>query len=127
MLAALVVLIMIVVTNLSALFFCCYATDYYGLWLQTFHRKDLYCLRILVRHVISLIVMVNCFLSVHCVPYVFISVFVYVEMSRSTMVWLCTLHGLLSPLLSTSHWFSICGVCPGALQLQPLCASCLER
>lgn len=48
MLAALVVLVLIAVTNFAALFYCCYATDYYGLWLQTFHRKDLYCLRILV-------------------------------------------------------------------------------
>lgn len=49
MLAALVVLIMIAITNYSALFFCCFATDYYGLWLQTYHRKDLACLRVLVR------------------------------------------------------------------------------
>lgn len=48
MLAALVVLVLIAVTNFGAMFYCCYATDYYGLWLQTFHRKDLYCLRILV-------------------------------------------------------------------------------
>ncbi|XP_075871616.1 uncharacterized protein LOC142881307 [Nelusetta ayraudi] len=50
MLAALVVLVLIAVTNFAALFYCCYATDYYGLWLQTFHRKDLYCLRILVQN-----------------------------------------------------------------------------
>lgn len=49
MLAALVVLIMIAVSNYGALFFCCFATDYYGLWLQTYHRKDLACLRILVQ------------------------------------------------------------------------------
>lgn len=49
MLAALVVLIMIAISNYSALFFCCVATDYYGLWLQTYHRKDLFCLRVLVR------------------------------------------------------------------------------
>lgn len=48
MLAALVVLIMIVISNFSALFFCCYATDHFGLWLKTYHRKDMACLRILV-------------------------------------------------------------------------------
>ncbi|XP_070701287.1 uncharacterized protein [Pempheris klunzingeri] len=54
MLAALVVLIMIVISNLSALFFCCSATDYYGLWLQTYHGKDLACLRILVHNGLAL-------------------------------------------------------------------------
>lgn len=48
MLAALVVLILITLTNYSALFFCCFATDYYGLWLKTYHRIDLACLHILV-------------------------------------------------------------------------------
>ncbi|KAM8727490.1 uncharacterized protein AB9X84_001185 [Acanthopagrus schlegelii] len=54
MLAALVVLIMIAISNYSALFFCCFATDYYGLWLQTYHRKDLACLRILVQNGLAL-------------------------------------------------------------------------
>lgn len=63
MFAALVVLIMIAISNYSALFFCCFATDYYGLWLQTYHRKDLACLRILVWLcvcVIDLSVLANC-------------------------------------------------------------------
>lgn len=51
MLAALVVLILIVFTNFSALFLVCFAADYYGLWLQSYHRKDLACLRILVGQV----------------------------------------------------------------------------
>ncbi|GAA6229432.1 uncharacterized protein LOC108885333 [Lates japonicus] len=50
MLAALVVLILITITNYSALFFCCFATDYYGLWLKTYHRIDLACLHILVQN-----------------------------------------------------------------------------
>uniref|UniRef100_A0A3Q3H0Q1 Si:dkey-29d8.3 n=1 Tax=Kryptolebias marmoratus TaxID=37003 RepID=A0A3Q3H0Q1_KRYMA len=50
MLAGLVVLILIAFTNYSALFFCCYATDYHGQWLQTYHGKDLACLRILVQN-----------------------------------------------------------------------------
>ncbi|XP_028282970.1 uncharacterized protein LOC114449468 [Parambassis ranga] len=50
MLASLVVLILIALSNYSALFLCCFATDYYGLWLQTYHRKDLACLRILVQN-----------------------------------------------------------------------------
>lgn len=54
MFAALVVLIMIAISNYSALFFCCFATDYYGLWLQTYHRKDLACLRILVQNGLAL-------------------------------------------------------------------------
>ncbi|XP_044074590.1 uncharacterized protein si:dkey-29d8.3 [Siniperca chuatsi] len=54
MLAALVVLIMIAISSYSALFFCCFATDYYGLWLQTYHRKDLACLTILVQNGLAL-------------------------------------------------------------------------
>ncbi|KAL6104718.1 uncharacterized protein ACO6RY_14381 [Pungitius sinensis] len=54
MLAALVVLILMTISNYIALFFCCFATDYYGLWLQTYHRKDLYCLRILVQNGLAL-------------------------------------------------------------------------
>lgn len=50
MLAALVLLILIAFSNYSALFFVCYATDYYGLWLKTYHRRDLACLRILVQN-----------------------------------------------------------------------------
>ncbi|XP_015252798.1 PREDICTED: uncharacterized protein LOC107099257 [Cyprinodon variegatus] len=50
MLAALVVLILIAVTNFSCLFFACFATDYYGLWLRSYHRKDLACLRVLVQN-----------------------------------------------------------------------------
>lgn len=47
---ALVVLLLVVVTNHGALFCACYASDYYGLWLETYHRKDLACLRILVQN-----------------------------------------------------------------------------
>ncbi|XP_060899766.1 uncharacterized protein LOC132978576 [Labrus mixtus] len=54
MLAALVVLILITISNYCALFFCCFATDYYGLWLQTYHRKDLFCLRALVQNGLAL-------------------------------------------------------------------------
>lgn len=54
MLAALVVLVMIAVSNYMALFFCCFATDRYGLWLQTYHSKDLACLRILVQNGLAL-------------------------------------------------------------------------
>ncbi|KAE8291476.1 hypothetical protein D5F01_LYC11084 [Larimichthys crocea] len=54
MVAALVVVVMMVFSSYSALFFCCYATDYYGLWLQTYHRKDLICLRILVQNGLAL-------------------------------------------------------------------------
>ncbi|KAM9323423.1 uncharacterized protein KZ484_021527 [Pholidichthys leucotaenia] len=50
MLASLVLLMLIVISNFSAMFFCCFATEYYGLWLQTYHCKDLYCLRILVHN-----------------------------------------------------------------------------
>lgn len=61
MLAALVVLIMIVVSNFGALFACCYTTYRYGLWLQTYHSKDLACLRILVL-VSSLPLLAGCLL-----------------------------------------------------------------
>ncbi|XP_037644289.1 uncharacterized protein si:dkey-29d8.3 [Sebastes umbrosus] len=54
MLAALVVLILIAISNYAALFFCCFATDYYGLWLKTYHRRDLACLRILVQNGLAL-------------------------------------------------------------------------
>ncbi|XP_003440242.1 uncharacterized protein LOC100693225 [Oreochromis niloticus] len=53
-LASLVVLILIAVSGYSALFFCCFATDYYGLWLQTYHRKDLTFLRVLVQNGLAL-------------------------------------------------------------------------
>ncbi|XP_059200256.1 uncharacterized protein LOC131980101 [Centropristis striata] len=54
MLPALVVLVLVVITNYSALSTACYATDYYGLWLQTYHRKDLCCLRVLVQNGLAL-------------------------------------------------------------------------
>ncbi|XP_030016416.1 uncharacterized protein LOC115437333 [Sphaeramia orbicularis] len=50
MLAALVVLILIVITNYSVLSICCVATDYYGLWLKSYYPKDLCCLRTLVQN-----------------------------------------------------------------------------
>ncbi|XP_068605337.1 uncharacterized protein si:dkey-29d8.3 [Brachionichthys hirsutus] len=54
MLAALVVLIMLVISSHSMLFFCCLATDRYGIWLRTYHRRDLACLRILVQNGLAL-------------------------------------------------------------------------
>lgn len=48
MLAALVVLTLIVVSNVGALIFCCAATYRYGLWLKAYHSRDLACLRVLV-------------------------------------------------------------------------------
>ncbi|XP_035990186.1 uncharacterized protein LOC105923790 isoform X2 [Fundulus heteroclitus] len=50
MLAALVVLVLVACANYSSLFFVSFATDYYGLWLQSYHKKDLACLRILVQN-----------------------------------------------------------------------------
>ncbi|XP_054624756.1 uncharacterized protein si:dkey-29d8.3 isoform X1 [Dunckerocampus dactyliophorus] len=54
MLSALVVLILIVISNCGALSICCFATDYYGLWLKTYYPKDLTCLRILVQNGLAL-------------------------------------------------------------------------
>ncbi|XP_029930465.1 uncharacterized protein LOC115375216 [Myripristis murdjan] len=54
MVVALVVLALIAVSNYSALFFCCFATDYYGLWLKTYYPKDLFCLRVLVQNGLAL-------------------------------------------------------------------------
>ncbi|KAM9845271.1 uncharacterized protein ACBR49_012010 [Aulostomus maculatus] len=54
MLAAAVVLVMIVITNISTLFFCCFATYHYGFWLQTYYPKDLFCLRWLVQNGLAL-------------------------------------------------------------------------
>ncbi|XP_029380821.1 uncharacterized protein LOC115057763 [Echeneis naucrates] len=54
MLTALVILILIAISNYSALFFSCFATDYYGMWLKTYHRKDLACLTILVQNGLAL-------------------------------------------------------------------------
>ncbi|KAM6948441.1 uncharacterized protein FYW47_016405 [Aplochiton taeniatus] len=48
MYAALGVLAGICFTSYSAVFFCCYATDYYGLWLSEQQPRDLLCLRLLV-------------------------------------------------------------------------------
>lgn len=143
MLAALVVLIMIAISNYSALFFCCFATDYYGLWLQTYHRKDLACLRILVWLcvcVIYLSVLVNCVFRLcstllmekvsflkHTIVNDVNLVLLHGDVYRSRMVWLSTPHGQPSPLWSTSLLFCTCGVWTGAQQQQRLCASCLER
>lgn len=142
MLAALVILIMVVISNFSALFFCCCATDYYGLWLQTYHRKDLACLRILVCQMLPhtecwrtvctlfsplLMKKVKFFKNTVSLVNDVISVLLRVDMFRSRMVWLSTPRGPPSPLWSTSHWFSTCGVWPGAQQQRLLCAFCLER
>lgn len=153
MLAALVVLVLMVVTNIGALFYCCYATDYYGLWLQTFHKKDLYCLRILVLLLVALVVefisLISCthwvqlkrqksswmviFLTItssyimHINISIFFFTYQYVFPSRSRTVWLSTPPGPPSPPSSTSHWFSSCGAWPRARQPQPRSASCLER
>ncbi|KAM4623288.1 uncharacterized protein ACJ7VT_004382 [Polymixia lowei] len=54
MVACLFVLILVSFSSYSALFFCCYATDYYGVWLKRQHPKDLACLRILVQNGLAL-------------------------------------------------------------------------
>ncbi|KAM9719583.1 uncharacterized protein ACNS7B_020354 [Menidia menidia] len=54
MLAALVVLMLMVISCYSCLVLCCFATDYYGLWLRTYHRRNLACLRILVLNGLAL-------------------------------------------------------------------------
>ncbi|KAM7378723.1 hypothetical protein PAMP_004327 [Pampus punctatissimus] len=54
MLVALMLLILLVISSYCALCFCCFATDYYGLWLQTYYPKDLCCLRILVQNGLAL-------------------------------------------------------------------------
>lgn len=50
MLASMVVLIFIALTNYCVLFFCCWATDHYGLWLKTYYPRDLCCLRWMVQN-----------------------------------------------------------------------------
>ncbi|XP_077415779.1 uncharacterized protein LOC144044936 [Vanacampus margaritifer] len=54
MLSALVVLILIVISNYGALSICCFITDYYGLWLKTYYPKDKTCLTILVQNGLAL-------------------------------------------------------------------------
>ncbi|XP_051944516.1 uncharacterized protein LOC127616753 [Hippocampus zosterae] len=54
MLSALVVLILIVISNYSALSICCFITDYYGLWLHTYYPKDLTSVTILVQNGLAL-------------------------------------------------------------------------
>nr|XP_061794949.1 uncharacterized protein LOC133586592 [Nerophis lumbriciformis] len=54
MLSGLVVLILIVISSYGALSICCYATDYYGLWLHTYYPKDLICVTILVQNGLAL-------------------------------------------------------------------------
>ncbi|XP_053739708.1 uncharacterized protein LOC128769760 [Synchiropus splendidus] len=54
MLASLVVLVLVTLSCYAALFFCCFATDYYGLWLQTYYPRDLAGLRILVQNGLAL-------------------------------------------------------------------------
>lgn len=50
MYAALGVLVGICFTNYSAVFFCCYATECYGLWLHENQPRDLLCLHLLVQN-----------------------------------------------------------------------------
>ncbi|XP_061695665.1 uncharacterized protein si:dkey-29d8.3 isoform X3 [Syngnathoides biaculeatus] len=54
MLSALVLLSLIVISNSSALSICCFATDFYGLWLKTYYPKDLTCVIILVHNGLAL-------------------------------------------------------------------------
>ncbi|KAM6918300.1 uncharacterized protein FYW49_007926 [Xenentodon cancila] len=63
MLAALVVLVMMVISSCSALSFCCFATDYYGLWLKAYHKKDLLCLQILVQNGLAVYTTWTCIAS----------------------------------------------------------------
>ncbi|XP_077391782.1 uncharacterized protein LOC144028550 [Festucalex cinctus] len=54
MLSALVVLILIVISNYGVLSIGCFITDYYGLWLKTYYPKDRTCLIILVQNGLAL-------------------------------------------------------------------------
>ncbi|XP_064848543.1 uncharacterized protein LOC135558572 [Oncorhynchus masou masou] len=54
MIAALIVLGIIAVTNYSMIFFSCYGLNVYGAWLSQNQPRDLWCIRVLVQNGIAL-------------------------------------------------------------------------
>ncbi|KAI4888009.1 hypothetical protein NFI96_034683 [Prochilodus magdalenae] len=54
MIGSLILLALIAFTNYLAIFFCCYGLSEYGAWLNKYHPKDLWCIRILVQNGLAL-------------------------------------------------------------------------
>ncbi|XP_072513724.1 uncharacterized protein [Salminus brasiliensis] len=50
MIASLVMLALVAFTNYLAIFFSCHGLKEYGAWLNKYHKKDLWCLRVLVQN-----------------------------------------------------------------------------
>ncbi|XP_028296642.1 uncharacterized protein LOC114479504 [Gouania willdenowi] len=99
---SLVVLLLVVITNVGALFCCCYATDYYGLWLASYHRRDLSCLRILVQNGLalyttwtSIAALINLALVLHLAG---------MERSTAATAALCLLLGEVSVWFILENW-----------------------
>lgn len=49
MVAALIMLALVAFSNYLVIFFSCYGLKEYGAWLNKYHTKDLWCIRVLVR------------------------------------------------------------------------------
>ncbi|KAL7840780.1 hypothetical protein AOLI_G00261030 [Acnodon oligacanthus] len=54
MIAALIMLALIAFTNYLTIFFSCYGLKEYGAWLNKYHTKDLWCIRLLVQNGLAL-------------------------------------------------------------------------
>nr|XP_006634472.1 PREDICTED: uncharacterized protein LOC102694756 [Lepisosteus oculatus] len=54
MIPALIFLALIAFTNYLVLFFCCHGLNLYGAWLNTYHRADLWLIRVLVQNGVAL-------------------------------------------------------------------------
>uniref|UniRef100_UPI0037E8AA0B uncharacterized protein n=1 Tax=Semicossyphus pulcher TaxID=241346 RepID=UPI0037E8AA0B len=50
MLVALVLLIMVIITNYLMIFFICHGLHFYGAWLKKYHNADLWCYRVIVQN-----------------------------------------------------------------------------
>lgn len=50
MIAALIMLAFVAFTNYMMIFFSCRGLKEYGAWLNKYHNKDLWCIRILVKY-----------------------------------------------------------------------------
>lgn len=50
MIAALIMLAFVAFTNYMMIFFSCHGLKEYGAWLNKYHNKDLWCIRILVKY-----------------------------------------------------------------------------
>ncbi|XP_061588698.1 uncharacterized protein LOC133452946 [Cololabis saira] len=102
MLAALAVLVMIVIANVSTLCFCCFATDYYGMWLKAYHKKDLRFLQILVQNGLAVYTTWTCVASL--INFALVLNLWGVEKTTAATASLCILFGELIAWFILENW-----------------------